>query len=56
MLTIGLNVKKMASGAIMASSKENTDFKKLLFWKQSSVANPARVGGVYRVWTHPLKH
>ena len=29
----------------MASSEENIDFKKLLNCKQSSVANPARVGG-----------
>ena len=47
--------KSKASGAIMASSEENIDFKKLLYWKQSSVANPARVGGGYRVWTHPPK-
>ena len=27
---------------------------KLLYWKQSSVANPAvRVGGGYQVWTQP---
>ena len=37
-----------ASRAIMASSEENIDFKKLLYWKQSSVENPARVGGGYR--------
>ena len=34
----------------MVSSKENIDFKKLLYWKQSSVENPARVGGGYRVF------
>ena len=44
-----------ASRAIMASSEENIDFKKLLYWKQSSVANPAIVGGGYRVWIHPPK-
>ena len=29
----------------MASSEENIDFMKLLYWKQSSVANPVTVGG-----------
>ena len=47
--------KSKASRAIMASSEENIDFKKLLYWKQSSVANPAIVGGGYRVWIHPPK-
>ena len=42
------NCESKASRAIMASSEENLDFKKLLYWKQSSVANPARVGGCYR--------
>ena len=36
----------------MASCEENIDFMKLLYWKQSSVANPVRVGGGYQVWTH----
>ena len=31
--------KSKASGVKMASSKENIDIKKLLYWKQSSVAN-----------------
>ena len=26
---------------------------KLFYCKQSSVANPLRVGGQYQVWTHP---
>ena len=30
----------------MASSEEYKDFKKLLYWKERSVANPAGVGGV----------
>ena len=37
----------------MASSKESIVFMKLLYWKQSSVANPVRVGGGYQLWTHP---
>ena len=31
--------KSKASGVKIASSKENIDIKKLLYWKQSSVAN-----------------
>ena len=41
--------KSKASRAIMASSEENIDFMKLLYCKQSSVANPVRVGGGYQV-------
>ena len=33
--TIETNYKSKAWRAIMASSKENIDFKKLLYWKQS---------------------
>ena len=38
---------------MMVSSEENIDFKKVLYWKQSSVANQARAGWGYRVWTQP---
>ena len=47
--------KSKTSRAIMASSEEYKDFKKLLCWKERSVANPAGVGGGHRVWTHPPK-
>ena len=50
-----INEKSKASRAIKASGEENIDFKKLLYWKQSSVANPAKVGRGYQVWTHPPK-
>ena len=41
--------KTKASKAMMASSEGNIDLK------QSSVANPARLGRGYQVWTHPPK-